>query len=163
MDVGKNIELYRKDKGLTQQQLSELSGIPAISIGRYERGERNPDIKTIEKIANTLDIDLYELLNEKRLTLGKKIKLHRIKRNITHQQLADAIGKSKSLIEKYEADKIENPSFTVLKSIAEVLQISFDALFNDIESVECLDDETLIKELLKRGYRVFKEYKEGEF
>lgn len=64
MTVGENIKRLRKEKGLTQKQLSELSGINEAQIRRYELGGKNanPKIETIEKIAKALDAGLYEIL-----------------------------------------------------------------------------------------------------
>ncbi|TKH46103.1 XRE family transcriptional regulator, partial [Paenibacillus terrae] len=39
--VGERIRTIRKAKGLTQQQLAELSGLDDSYIGSVERGERN--------------------------------------------------------------------------------------------------------------------------
>ena len=58
MNIGENIKKYRKEKKLTQAQLSELCGVPAISLGRYERGERNPNIDTLTKIATVLQVPI---------------------------------------------------------------------------------------------------------
>lgn len=63
MNISENIKKYRKERGMTQQQLSELCGVPAISLGRYERGERNPSIDTLIKIAEALDITIEKLIN----------------------------------------------------------------------------------------------------
>ena len=58
MNIGENIKKYRKEKKLTQAQLSELCGVPVISLGRYERGERNPNIETLTKIATVLQVPI---------------------------------------------------------------------------------------------------------
>lgn len=58
MNIGENIKKYRKEKKITQKQLSELCGIPVISIGRYERGERNPNIDILTKMATALQVPI---------------------------------------------------------------------------------------------------------
>ena len=62
------------------------------------------------------------------MNIGKNIKKYRKERKMTQQQLADAINKSKSTIEKYEADKIKSISFDTLGNIATVLQVPIDIL-----------------------------------
>jgi transcriptional regulator with XRE-family HTH domain len=52
--VGERIRAIRKAKGLTQQQLAELSGLDDAYIGSVERGERNFSIDTLEKIISSL-------------------------------------------------------------------------------------------------------------
>ena len=44
----------RVEKGLTQQKLSELSGISQADISRLESGTANPSLKTIRRIASAL-------------------------------------------------------------------------------------------------------------
>ncbi|MCM3134387.1 helix-turn-helix domain-containing protein [Paenibacillus polysaccharolyticus] len=60
--VGERIREIRKAKGLTQQQLAELSGLDDAYIGSVERGERNFSIDTLEKILKGLDTSAHDLL-----------------------------------------------------------------------------------------------------
>ena len=41
----------RKEKGLTQKQLSELTGISQADISRIENGTRNPSLGMIKRLA----------------------------------------------------------------------------------------------------------------
>ncbi|WP_019914709.1 helix-turn-helix domain-containing protein [Paenibacillus sp. HW567] len=59
--VGDRIRAIRKAKGLTQQQLAELSNLDDAYIGAVERGERNFSIDTLEKIVVALKIQPTEL------------------------------------------------------------------------------------------------------
>lgn len=59
----KNLAYIRKKKGLTQLELSGLSGIASNSIARYERGEMQPSIEVAQKLANVLNVTVDELLN----------------------------------------------------------------------------------------------------
>ena len=63
MNIGNNIKKIREFKGISQKKLSELSNIPNISLGRYERNERNPNIEIINKISDALNIDSDLLIN----------------------------------------------------------------------------------------------------
>ena len=44
----------RIEKGLTQQKLSELTGISQADISRLEGGNGNPSLRTIQRIAEAL-------------------------------------------------------------------------------------------------------------
>ncbi|KOY14296.1 helix-turn-helix domain-containing protein [Paenibacillus xylanivorans] len=59
--VGERIRAIRKAKGLTQQQLAELSGLDDAYIGSVERGERNFSIDTLEKIILGLNIPIHQI------------------------------------------------------------------------------------------------------
>lgn len=61
MTIGERIKEVRKEKGLTQKKLGELSGIAESNIRKYENGKQNPKIETIQKIASALEINEYEL------------------------------------------------------------------------------------------------------
>jgi transcriptional regulator with XRE-family HTH domain len=61
--VGDRIRAIRKAKGLTQQQLAELSNLDDAYIGSVERGERNFSVDTLEKIVVALKIQPAELFH----------------------------------------------------------------------------------------------------
>ncbi|WP_342416105.1 helix-turn-helix transcriptional regulator [Paenibacillus sp. FSL R10-2782] len=63
--VGERIRTIRKAKGLTQQQLAELSGLDDSYIGSVERGERNFSIDTLEKVLTALNVSISELMFSK--------------------------------------------------------------------------------------------------
>lgn len=56
-----NLKLYRNKLNLTQEKLSELSGISSDYLSEIERGKRTPSFKRIELIAKALGIDVYKL------------------------------------------------------------------------------------------------------
>ena len=58
--VGKRIRAQRKKRGLTQEQLAELSGFHPTYVGQLERGEKNATLESIEKISVALDVGLSD-------------------------------------------------------------------------------------------------------
>ena len=56
--LAKEIIYAREQLGLTQVQLSKLSGIDQGDISRIEDGQGNPSLKKIEKIANALNVEV---------------------------------------------------------------------------------------------------------
>lgn len=63
--LAETIKLKREEKGLTQEQLSELTGINRIMIGRIERQNFIPSITQFEFLANTLDFEITDMFIEK--------------------------------------------------------------------------------------------------
>lgn len=61
--LGEKIKELRKEKGLTQEKLAELAKVDPKSIISIETGKRNPTLKTINKIAQTLKSSLSQLLD----------------------------------------------------------------------------------------------------
>lgn len=64
---------------------------------------------------------------------GERIKKYRKEKGFTQQQLADAIGKSKSIIQKYESNNT-NVNIKILQEISEILEIKLHALLYDSDS-----------------------------
>lgn len=48
----------RKEQGLTQKQLSELTGISQADISRIENGTRNPSLEMIKRLATGMGMRL---------------------------------------------------------------------------------------------------------
>ncbi|MEK3721968.1 helix-turn-helix domain-containing protein [Paenibacillus sp. FSL H8-0034] len=61
--VGIQIRNFRKNRGLTQEQLGELVHLPQSYIGGIERGEKNISLETLERIIETLRIDPSDLFS----------------------------------------------------------------------------------------------------
>lgn len=61
ISLGKRIQTVREKARLTQEQLEEKTGVNTKYISAIERGQKNVTIKTLEKIAKGLDVELYEL------------------------------------------------------------------------------------------------------
>lgn len=59
--LGRQIQRFRKDAKLTQQQLGDRVGLSYISIGKLERGETFTSLGTLFAIAKALNRSLPEL------------------------------------------------------------------------------------------------------
>jgi transcriptional regulator with XRE-family HTH domain len=59
---GARIRELRIAKGYSQERLAELANMHWTYIGGIERGERNPTLVNIEKLAGAMEISLPELL-----------------------------------------------------------------------------------------------------
>lgn len=54
----------RKDNNLTQAELGKKLGVAPSTVGMYERGQREPDFETLEKIANYFSVNMNTLLGK---------------------------------------------------------------------------------------------------
>lgn len=59
---GQKMQKVRQSKDITQEELAARLGMHRTYIGLIERGERNPTIRTLYKIAKTLKVPASELL-----------------------------------------------------------------------------------------------------
>lgn len=61
--LGENIKKYRRDKDLTQKQLSQKANVPYTTLIKIENGfVKNPKIETIAKISKALNISIDLLI-----------------------------------------------------------------------------------------------------
>ena len=64
MDIASRLKEIRTAKGYSVYKLSQLSGVSETHIRDLERGDRNPSLDTIDRIAKIYGMSLSELLNE---------------------------------------------------------------------------------------------------
>lgn len=63
--IGLNVKVERTIKQLTQAQLAEKIDVHEKYIGKIETGKQNVTIKTLNKIACALNIDIIRLLEKR--------------------------------------------------------------------------------------------------
>jgi transcriptional regulator with XRE-family HTH domain len=63
--LANTVKVIREEKGLTQEQLSELTGINRVMIGRIERKTFIPSIAQFESLAKILEFDITDMFIEK--------------------------------------------------------------------------------------------------
>ena len=60
--VGRIIRTFRKDKGMTQLELSELLGVTDRAVSKWERGLGCPDVSFLPKLSEIFSIDIRSIL-----------------------------------------------------------------------------------------------------
>jgi transcriptional regulator with XRE-family HTH domain len=58
--IGERLKFIRLERGLTQENLAELSDLHRTYIGSVERGERNITVKNLYKILIAVDYSLSD-------------------------------------------------------------------------------------------------------
>ena len=62
--VGRNFGRIRRAKGLTQEQVEELSGHSQQYLSSLERGRRNPTVVTLFELAQAMGVNPIEFLQD---------------------------------------------------------------------------------------------------
>ena len=62
MDIGERLRLLREARNLSQGDIEERTGLLRCYISRVENGHTVPAVKTLEKMAQALEVQLHELL-----------------------------------------------------------------------------------------------------
>jgi len=60
--LAKNVRSFRKDHGLSQEELADLCELHRTYIGSVEREERNVSLSTLEVLARAIGVSVPELL-----------------------------------------------------------------------------------------------------
>lgn len=59
--LGLKVKEFRKQRKITQEKLAEIVGVDNGYISKLEVGQNFPSITTLEKIAEALDVNLFEM------------------------------------------------------------------------------------------------------
>ena len=111
--IGKFIAGCRKQKGLTQMQLSDKLGITDKAISKWERGIAMPDTSIMLELCDILGISVNELL------CGEKINMENNEQK-NEQLLLDM------------AKELEHKNKTIWSSMWAIMIVSMTALFAGI-------------------------------
>lgn len=91
-DILSTITAYREERGWTEYQLAERSGLPQSTISSWYRKKMVPSVPSLEKICNAFGITLSQLFAESKdavsLTASQKELLSRWSRLNKEQQQA---------------------------------------------------------------------------
>ena len=63
MNIGSVIKKYRKEIGLTQEEMANRLGVTTPAVNKWENGNSNPDIELLAPIARLLHISLDTLMS----------------------------------------------------------------------------------------------------
>lgn len=133
IQVGSRIKKVRKEKGISQKYMAEdVLKIPRSTYSNYENNNRTPDLETLEKIAEALEVEVPELLG---IEEPKKFnfelndilneKLFEVVEYIVKDENLDK-SLSISAIDFYKKDKYLNE--LILKSLGSIIRNYIETL-----------------------------------
>lgn len=62
--VGERVRLVRLSLGLSQEDIADLAEMHVTNLGKIERGQANPSLTTLVRIASVLGVDPADLVRE---------------------------------------------------------------------------------------------------
>lgn len=62
LKFGKKLQRLRKGCGITQEKLAEMTKLSTTFVGLIEIGKRRPSMKTLQKIASALGVQVKDLI-----------------------------------------------------------------------------------------------------
>ncbi|MBU7595208.1 cupin domain-containing protein [Metabacillus halosaccharovorans] len=89
IDIGKKVERFRKEKGLSSREIAKLAEITPSMLSQIERGLANPSIQTLKVLAKVLEVPTFSFLleetNTSDLVVRSKQRKNMIVENITYE------------------------------------------------------------------------------
>ena len=64
--LARNLRRLREERGLSQQQISDLAGIPRPTWASLESGSANPTLSVLSRTASALQVSIEELIGPPR-------------------------------------------------------------------------------------------------
>lgn len=61
-EFGRRLRTRREERGLSQAELGARAGVHRNQVGRFERGEQEPRLYALLKLAKALNIDAGDLI-----------------------------------------------------------------------------------------------------
>lgn len=132
--IGKAIQRLRKSQGLTQNQLSKLTGFNQNTISNHERGNRSVDEIDINIYAKALGVspkDLFASYDdgiELAQYIGSRIKYYRKLKKMNQDELAIVLNTTKQSVSRYEKG-IRKASQEILFQLCDVFNVTIDDFF----------------------------------
>lgn len=68
--IGERVKEIRKGKGLTQEQVSEISGMDSKYLSMIEVGKRYPSLDYLERLAQIFGVEISDFFNYAHLQVG---------------------------------------------------------------------------------------------
>jgi len=62
-EFGKKVKIERIKKDISQEQLAEMAELHRTTLGGIENGKNMPNLETIAKLANALELSLPEMVD----------------------------------------------------------------------------------------------------
>ena len=69
---GRRLREVRESRGISQEDLAARAGVHRTYVGLLERGERNVTLRTIEKLADALEVQMAELMPPRAARRGSR-------------------------------------------------------------------------------------------
>ncbi|WP_019639324.1 methyltransferase domain-containing protein [Paenibacillus fonticola] len=60
--LARNISIYRKERGLTQEELGQILGLSFQAVSKWENAQTMPDISLLPQLSRTLEVSVDKLL-----------------------------------------------------------------------------------------------------
>ena len=107
-DFGANLKRFRSEKGFSQEAFASKIGVHVTNLSKYERNKSIPSLEIAEKMANSLEVSLDEMV------YGQQNEKARIR--IADNELLNLFNKTQNLPDEQKKTVMELLSAFLLKA-----------------------------------------------
>lgn len=104
MELGKNITRFRKERGLTQEQLASLLNVSVSAVSKWETGDNRPDLELLPDLAEIFQVSVDSLLGYEKSYKNLDKKIEEMNLLLTQEQYHKVIEDVTELLKRYPND-----------------------------------------------------------
>jgi len=173
MSIGNKIKEYREENKMTQRDIAEILEVEPGTISKYESGIIEPNIESLKKLAETFNITVDELINDKEKVDVSKINILNVLREQKEMNLKGNLYHNTQIKFAYNTNHIEGSKLTEdqTRYIYETNTILFenetianvDDILETANHFKLVDymldnaDKNLTEEMIKKFHKILKE------
>lgn len=166
MNIGNNIKTFRKMKNLTQKQLADMIKVSVVTIQNYENGRREPNMDTLKKISEALNIALSDLLLEEidSLTNSLKVNIDTLSsKNLNYSNAFSSFEKAISSLNEIKTSKTTSDFLNELENFQKQINMTKSILEDKLAISNCLEAFFYNEAIIKKFNFDFKKLSSDEF
>ena len=103
MQIGEVIRKYRKEAGITQEEMAKRLGVTTPAVNKWENNNTQPDIALLSPIARLLNITTDTLLSFREELTAEEIEkaIRQIDHDLNEKDYAEVFSIARKIIEEY--------------------------------------------------------------
>ncbi|MGI6150386.1 MAG: helix-turn-helix domain-containing protein [Christensenellales bacterium] len=101
LKLNENIRQYRKQRGMTQEQLAEAMGVSVGAVSKWETGQTNPELGLIAQLADFFGVSIDVLLGYVLKSNNRENTIQHIKRLNLEKRFDEAPAEIAKALQKY--------------------------------------------------------------
>ena len=173
MSIGNKIKEYRELNKMTQKDIAEILEVEPGTVSKYESGTIEPNIESLKRLAETFNITVDELINDKEKFDISKVNVLEILREQKEMKLKGNLYHNTQIIFAYNTNHIEGSKLTedqtryifetntilfegeTVASVDDILETANH--FKLVDYMLDIADEKLTEDIIKKFHRILKE------
>ena len=104
MDLSNNITHFRKERGLTQEQLAALLNVSVSAVSKWETGDNRPDLELLPDLAEIFQVSIDSLLGYEKSYMNLDQKIDEMNALLAQEQYHEGIEEITKLLKRYPND-----------------------------------------------------------